>query len=139
MNILFICKYNRFRSKVAEAYLNKINLNLKIKAKSAGIILDKSPENKIEINAAKSNGININQEFQEVSTDLLEWADSIIITANDVPKRIFKTSKGNDKKIILWKITDNHGSKKENLERIINLIIKKVKSLLEEVPLIDKS
>jgi protein-tyrosine-phosphatase len=130
MNILFICKYNRFRSKVAEAYFNKINLNLKIRAKSAGIILDKSPENKVEINAAKSTGININQEFQGISTGLLEWADRIIIVADDVPQRIFKTNKGYDKKILLWKITDNHGSKKENLERIINLIIKKVEKLV---------
>ena len=136
MNILFICKYNRFRSKIAEAYFNKINLNPKIKAKSAGIILDESPENRIEIDAVKSNGICINQEFQGVSVGLLEWANKIIIVADDVPKRIFKTSKGYDKKIILWKITDNHGYKKENLDSIINKIIKKVKSLLEEMSLI---
>ncbi len=25
MNIIFVCKYNRFRSRVAEAYFKKIN------------------------------------------------------------------------------------------------------------------
>ena len=37
-NILFVCKYNRFRSKIAEAYFNKINKNKLVSVKSAGII-----------------------------------------------------------------------------------------------------
>ena len=36
MKILFICKYNRFRSRVAAAYFKKINKNSKIKVESAG-------------------------------------------------------------------------------------------------------
>jgi len=32
MKIPFICKYNRFRSKIAEAYFNKINKNNNPKA-----------------------------------------------------------------------------------------------------------
>ena len=34
-NILFVCKYNRFRSKVAEAYFNSLNKN-----KEKGILLE---------------------------------------------------------------------------------------------------
>ncbi len=35
INILFVCRYNRFRSRVAEAYFKKINKNFKVK--SAGL------------------------------------------------------------------------------------------------------
>ena len=35
--ILFICRHNRFRSKIAEGYFNKINKNVKVK--SAGIFI----------------------------------------------------------------------------------------------------
>ena len=37
-NILFVCKHNVFRSKIAEAYFKKVNQNREINAKSAGII-----------------------------------------------------------------------------------------------------
>jgi len=36
--ILFVCKYNRFRSKTAEAFFNLLKHNKKIKAKSTGLI-----------------------------------------------------------------------------------------------------
>jgi len=35
MKILFLCKYNRFRSKVAEAVFNKLNHNNHMSAESA--------------------------------------------------------------------------------------------------------
>lgn len=40
MKILFVCRHNRFRSKVTDAIFNKLNKNPKIKAESRGIILD---------------------------------------------------------------------------------------------------
>ena len=44
MKILFICKYNAFRSKVAESYFNKMNKNKKIKAFSRGFIMGGAPD-----------------------------------------------------------------------------------------------
>jgi len=38
MKIAFVCKYNRFRSQIAEAYFNKLNKNKSIKVYSAGVI-----------------------------------------------------------------------------------------------------
>ena len=35
--ILFVCKFNRFRSKVAEAYFKKINRNRRIKERRFGL------------------------------------------------------------------------------------------------------
>ena len=46
-SILFVCKYNRFRSRVAEAYFKKINKNKNISVKSAGIIKGNLPLDKI--------------------------------------------------------------------------------------------
>ena len=42
MKILFVCRHNRFRSKVAEAIFNKLNKNKEIQIESAGLILDES-------------------------------------------------------------------------------------------------
>ena len=48
MNIIFVCKYNRFRSRVAEAYFNKINRNKNIHAYSRGVIRGDYPLDKIK-------------------------------------------------------------------------------------------
>lgn len=62
MKILFICKYNAFRSRVAEEYFNKINRNKKITTLSRGIIMggDSDPDQKTI--SKKLLGINIGKE-----------------------------------------------------------------------------
>ena len=54
MNILFICRYNRFRSVIAEGFFKKYNKNKKHKAKSAGLII----------------GTPMNREVKKVARDL---------------------------------------------------------------------
>src|SRR3989338_7267026 len=88
MNILFICKHNRFRSKVAESVFNKLNKNNKIKSKSAGLIIG-SPVAKIVINISHDRGYKISGKPQGLSTDLLKWAKIYVIVADNVPKEIF--------------------------------------------------
>ena len=122
MNLLFICKYNRFRSKVAESYFNKINKNKKIRTQSAGIFLDNSPPNNKEINEAKKLGIEINTNFQGMSLRLLDWADIIIIVADNVPKELFQKNNESPKRIITFDITDNHKSENEKIKKIIEKI-----------------
>jgi len=138
MKILFICKYNRFRSKIAEAYFNKVNKDKEKVAKSAGIIFDGSIPNEKEIQSAKEFGIEINQNFQAVSTDLLDWADLIVIAANDIPKEIFKKSKGYDKEIQVWEITDDHKSNDKTISKIIQSIIFNVDTLIQKLILENK-
>ena len=53
MNILFVCRYNRFRSRTAEAYFKKINKNKKIKVKSAGIFKGNYPLSPIQVKTGK--------------------------------------------------------------------------------------
>jgi len=131
LNILFVCRFNRFRSRVAEAYFKKINRNKKIKTKSAGIIAG-FPINKFEINQAKKFNINIKGKPQGISSKLLKWQDIIIITASDVSKPIFKNKKY-DKKTIVWKIKDTKANDREQSKKIIEKIIKKVDKLNKEI------
>jgi len=118
MNILFICKYNRFRSKIAEACFNKINKNKKIKVKSAGIIQG-FPVNPNVISIAKEFGLKINPHPHGISSKLLKWQDKIIVVADDVPIQILNKYK---KEIIVWKIKDTKEDNKEAIRKIIKSI-----------------
>lgn len=131
-NILFVCKYNRFRSRIAEAYFNKINKNKRIKAKSAGLIkgnqLDKN-----QIKLAKEFGLNIRGKTQGLNIKILKWQDTIIIVANDVPPSIFSNNKKYGKKVIVWKIPDNLKTEKETINKVIKPIINKVDILNKQL------
>ncbi len=127
-HILFVCKYNRFRSKVAEAWFKKLNRNPSLKAKSAGVIRG-SPTDQETFAACRDAGIKIKERVEGLSTELLKWQDTIIIVADDVPPPLFENQKKYGKQIIVWKITDTHGSKKEMLP-IIKAIEEKVRGLL---------
>jgi protein-tyrosine-phosphatase len=133
-NILFICKYNRFRSKIAESYFNNIKSD-DFSVKSAGIFLDCSQPDINEISAAKNQGIEIHQNFQSVSTDIWDWADLVVVVANNIPVEIFRKNNGFDKEILVWDITDNHCSDLENMSNIIKSIISKVDNLFQELKL----
>jgi len=128
-NILFICKFNRFRSKVAEAYFKKINKNNKISAESAGLIKGNLID-KFQQKISKNFGIIIKGSQKTLSSKQLSKIDIIIIVANDVPKKIFKFKGRYIQKVIVWKIKDEYNNNKENVENIIKQIIKKVDSLL---------
>lgn len=121
MNILFICKYNRFRSKIAEAFFNKFNKSPSFKAKSAGIIKGLPISKKI-FNIAKSLNLRIKGGPKGISTDLLKWSDLAIIVADDVPSRILSKYA---KKLLIWKVRDADSS--------VKLIEKKVKQLIKKL------
>ena len=130
MNILFICRHNRFRSRVAEAYFNKINKNKKNKAKSAGLFIGKYPLSKLQVSIAKKLGISINGKPKPISTDLLKQQDMIVIVADDVPAKLFRYSEMKYK-ILIWKIKDEYNGNKKNIENIIKSIMKKVDNLVK--------
>ena len=133
INLLFVCKYNRFRSRIAEAYFKKINKNKNISVKSAGIIKGNLPLDKFEKLTAKKFGINIDGNPKTVSSKQLSKIDIIIIVANDVPKEIFKYKGKYIQKLVVWKIKDNLNDKPKEVEKIIKQIMKKVDSLVEEL------
>jgi len=83
MNILFVCKWNRFRSKLAEAYFKKVNKNKKIKVKSAGLIKG-WPLSKNQIRLAEKFDIKIGEENKMTSETIKGFRD---YTGKEAEKR----------------------------------------------------
>jgi len=132
MKVLFICKHNRFRSKVAEAFFNKYNKNKKHKAKSAGIIKGMPVLTKTAL-IVKEFGIKLPKETRGVSEKDLYWQNIIVIVADNVPKELFTSRPNLVKKVIVWKIKDAGVEETEKIRNIINQIDKKVKKFVREL------
>lgn len=128
MKILFICKHNRFRSRVASAYFNKINKNTGNISKGAGIFGDHSNLDENEVGLSKERGVDIRGKPQQVNSELLEWADKIIIVADDVSKQDIKVK---DKEVIIWKVhdVDDASDAKKAIKETIQEIKKRVDEL----------
>jgi protein-tyrosine-phosphatase len=129
MKILFICKHNRFRSKIAEAFFKKLNKNKKIKAKSVGLFLDplRPYIEKNVINIMKKRGYNIKRKPKQATNEFIKKFDLIIIVADNVDKKSFSDI---NVKIIKWKISDCDASDIKSIKRIVNQIENKVKILI---------
>ena len=131
MNILFVCKWNRFRSKAAEVIFKKINKNPRFKVKSGGLFPG-VPVTKDVIGAGKKLGVKISKKQQGLHHKLLMWSDYIIIVADDVPSSIFKEVVKNDgKKVLHWKLKDVGGTDVKKREKIMLQIQEKIKDFLE--------
>lgn len=129
MNLLFICKANRFRSRVAEAIFNHYNKNKKIEVKSAGVKLDpiRPYVAKIVIDILNKKGIKMNDEkSKSVDENLIKLVDKIVIVADNVDPSLFP-----NEKIIVWKIEDADESEVEKVKIIIDKIEGKVKDFLK--------
>ncbi len=135
MKLLFICKYNAFRSRVAEEYLKKINKNGHISVKSRGIILGGNSDPQQRGISKKLLGVNIAKRKPMImSINDMKEADRIIVVANDVPKIIFNYSNAPImKKVIIWRIKDEQRRNRKNIKRIILLIKKKVDKLNKQL------
>lgn len=138
MRVLFICKHNLFRSKVAEAYFKQINKNKNIIASSAGIIRGNlSLTERQALLVVKEFNINLKGKPQGLSIDLLRKQNLIIIVADDVPKIIFDRKEYinfKTTKITVWKIPDNPGATSVvKMRKIIKAIMKKVDELNDDL------
>ena len=127
--ILFICKHNRFRSKIAEAAFKKFNKNPRIKSASAGIF-EGLPVLKIVIDTGKKFGLKINKKTQGIKEKWFGDLDLIVVVANDIPPVIFKNKV---KKLIVWKIPDCSCADRKCIENRTEKIIIKVKSLVKQL------
>ena len=125
MKILFICKYNRFRSQIADAYFKKVNRNKNIKSDSAGIISG-IPIAKSVKDIGKKLGFRIKGKPKGINEKLLKEADLIVIVANDVPESLFGTK---SKKLVKWNIPDVCQADLYNIEKTVKMIMKKVDEL----------
>jgi len=127
MNILFVCKHNRFRSKLAEGIFNKLDIGKKFKVKSAGIIKG-YPVAKEVMKISKEKGIKVNRETNCFREEYLRWADIIIIVADNVPKNLF-----NHKKVVVWKIKDTNQENEKGIEDRYNKIEKLVEKFYKSI------
>ena len=125
MRILFICKYNRFRSQIAEAYFRKINKNKNIEFSSAGVIAGEPIVNIVR-QTAKKLGFKIKGKPKSIKESLLEKTDLVVVVANDVPASLFKTRV---KEVLAWNIPDICQGDLQDIERIERMIMKKVDEL----------
>jgi len=131
MKILFICKYNAFRSRIAEEYLKKINKNKKIEVASRGIIMDGMADKEQVSISKKLLGINISKKRPK-PLELKDMIDSdlIIVVANDIPRIIFNYQlKPIAKKVVIWRIKDEQKMNKKNIKTIVLKIKKRVDEL----------
>ena len=119
MNILFICKHNRFRSKIAESIFNKLNKNWSNESKSAGIIPGSYPLDKTEVQAAKELDIKLERKPRVIEEELLKWSNILIVVADDVPKETCSKYEKEGRKIEFWDVEDLKVDDKEKAKGII--------------------
>ncbi len=134
MNILFVCKGNRFRSKVAEAVFNKLNRSRHHKAKSAGIIKGRPVADIVKI-CANELGYTIKGPPRTIDIPLLKWQDMIVIVADNVPSSLFDDIVIDRRRINtrVWKIPDTEVADKEVIMNIMKKIEKNVIKLLNDL------
>jgi protein-tyrosine-phosphatase len=135
MKILFVCKYNAFRSRVSEEYFKKVNKNKNIEIISRGLIYG-GPADIEQIEMAKEMlGININKRpALQLTMEDLRTSDLIINVADDIPKIIFNLNDGIFyKKLVFWNVKDEHFKNKSNIKKIILKIQRKVDKLNKQL------
>jgi len=129
VNVLFVCKHNRYRSKIAEAAFKKFNNDKRITSISGGIFKG-VPVAKNVIKIGKEYGLEVNRETNCLKEKDLVEADLIVIVAQDVPESLFKPR---FKKVITWKINDTSEDNLKEIENGTKQIIKNVKSLIKKL------
>lgn len=131
MKILFICKYNRLRSKIAEALLRFYDKEKKHEVKSAGIrsyflspyIVEKAKK------MLAQRGVSVEDEHSSMVNEyLIKWADKIIVVANDVESNLFPKEK-----TIVWEVSDVDVKEDKIVSLKIEEIDSKVKDLIENL------
>ncbi|MCX8159173.1 MAG: low molecular weight phosphatase family protein [Candidatus Pacearchaeota archaeon] len=131
MKVLFVCKHNRFRSKVAEAIFNKYNKNNRVEVKSCGIRKDLTRPYvcKNVKDVLEEKGIKIiDEQAREINEQDIKWADKIVVVSNNVDSSIFP-----EEKVVVWKIEDADESEREKIKEIINRIEMKIKKFIKEI------
>ena len=137
MNLLFVCKHNRFRSKAAEALFRHHYKGESVKTKSAGLIADIMHPyvGRNVFLVLKGKGISIRDDgAKRVDDFILKWADKIVIVADNVSPDMFR---GKDfiagKPIIFWDIPDVSENDMNGIIRRVNEIEKRVLELIKSL------
>ena len=133
IRILFVCRYNRFRSRVAEAYFNKINKNKKIKARSAGLIQGYPVEKKTTNLLKKEFGINISGKTRGLNSKDISWQNITVIVADNVPEAVFYRNKPLGKRVIKYSVSDVSTNDSKIKIAVAKRIFRKVDKLVKQL------
>ena len=130
--IIFICKYNVFRSKFAESYFKKVNKNKSMTVVSRGFIMGgRSDVN--QRNIAKELGGELKGKSVPVNLEELKKADLIVVVASDIPKKMFdfvgRENANFYEKTWFWKIKDEQKGRERQVRRTLEKVKKKVDEL----------
>ena len=137
MNLLFVCKHNRFRSKVAEALFRYYYKGDSVKTKSAGTIVDLMHPyvSRAVHSVLREKGVSIRDDGAvKLDSFMLKWADRIIIVADNISPDMFRDREMiGDKPVAFWAIrdvseTDIDGIRKKT-DEIEQRILEMIKTL----------
>lgn len=131
-HILFVCRYNRFRSVITEAFFKKYNKNKSVTAKSAGAIKGRPIGEHVK-QIAKEYDLKIKKAPHGLTSDLMVWQNITVVVANDVPSSLFDRNKEYGKKVIIWKIPDVKTDTLKEMRDITNEIEKRVINLTRKL------
>lgn len=129
--ILFVCRYNRFRSVLAEAFFNKYNKNKLITAKSAAPIRGTPLSDNVK-KLAKEFKVKIKSKPHGLTSKLMKWQNITIIVADDVHEGLFDKNKSYGKKVIAWHIPDVKDNNIKSMRKITRMIKKRVIKLIKD-------
>ncbi len=131
-HILFVCRYNRFRSILAEGLFNKYNKDKSIIAKSAAPIRGKPLGDNVK-KLAKEFKIKIKNKPHGLTSNIMKWQNITVIVADNVPKALFNKNKKYGKKVIHWHIKDVKENDIKEMRKITCIIKKKVNELIKNI------
>ena len=131
--ILFICKHNKFRSKVGEAIFNKLNKNKNIIAESAGTIGSDNPTPYNVVKILREKGYRVaRMKARKINLKKINDYDILIVVADNVDPQLFKDS-GYRWKIIWWKVSDCMSIYVPGIRKRVDDIEKRVKKLIKRL------
>ncbi len=128
--ILFVCRHNRFRSKVAEAFFIKLSKG-KFEIKSAGLRKDLMHNYiaKSVHDALMNKKVQVKDESaREINDELIDWADKIVIVADNVPLEIFPKEKTE-----VWKISDCSEYDLDCIKRVVGEIEERIMEFVKRL------
>ena len=135
MNILFICKHNRFRSKVAEALFRHYYKGDSVKVRSAGTIVDlMHPYVSRAVHAVlRERDVSLRDDGAvKLDSFMLKWADKIVIVADNVSPDMFQGREMiGSKPVVFWPIGDASEIDVEGIRRRVSDIDVRVLELVK--------
>ena len=138
MNVLFVCKFNRYRSNVALALFKKYNKNLNIEAKASGII--KGPPILEQMQrVAREFNVKLTKVPENLTEEIYNWADLVVLVGEEIPISLFDNIEGTPREAIQWKLKDvmqfdlDYHEKTKLLTKEIEENIKKLVDELKDI------